>query len=393
MRHTIDEVRNLQGKLTDSVWRKLLKDFNCPVTFVNQKVTTEILGMSQKLHLTQGTELVVKWACRLAVLTTEEQEAFMGLTRDVMDTMIQHVLNSDSYQYGFNKVDIQQVYPLAKSNIPTGDVYNRNNIGNRYISLDLAEAAFQVFKHWDENHPGHGVDSILPFEVKTYHDWVQWTMSNEIKPEEGTVKARLMDIDWSEAVVDYVCDSKQMRQVIFGKTNPKRIQHVEKWMVQGMVELVQHTALEQGFTIADPVRLNNDEAIFKLTPEWNQVLSHVWYALADGWHVTEFTLNAQQLEQCVLLLHEVCRFQGPVVYIKDWKSEYNGRCFMQSPSTYKCLPAKFALGFEALFTQDETSGTMPNQFFEMPILVEGTLVWNSDNHCEWMLSPIHKTDC
>ena len=408
------EYRDIKkGKLSDSTWRKIIKDFNIPISHVNHEISADQICTADLAGLKQGTEIGFKWVCFFLDETSAQQEAFLGLTRDVMEQMISGITASSSYSQAFNQMDLQTVFPLIRTNIHSGDVYVRPNIGKRFISIDLKEAAFVTFKHWDSIVetldlrwtkdgktilPKEETPKILPEGADTYYLWVKHTIDDISAKyaidtqltENNPSKAELLENVYMRLkLAEYICDSKQMRQVIFGKTNPKRIQHVEKYLVQQMVEYINN---ETGIY---PVCLNNDEAIYEYDEAIEKLQANAEFWRADSiWHFTVFTLDAYQMKQSV---PGVGTFNGPLVYVKE-KTTYEGDNTINSYG-FKCLPSRFALGFEQLYRESKGIGKpkyrfikshVSNTFFEAPVLNDGFVTFIAGSGiAEWSIEKVN----
>ena len=373
----------LEHPLADEVWRKMIKDFNAPISHINHELTTLTLINANKCGLDQGTGKLLKWAITLCTMEPAKIQAFMGLTRDVMDNMVQQVLDAKGYQEGFNKVNLQEWFPLEQMNIPNGDVYSKPNIGKTYISLDLTEAAFRAFKTWDVR--SNLKNEILESQYVTYRDWVHHTVTIKLKPEDDVKHQMVTSMVIRDVLTDYICDSKQIRQVIFGKTNPKRIQHIEKWLMQNWTKHI-HEGIGQM-----PVRFNNDEIIYEYTPELEKFLANDLginqVVENDAMHVTKFHLEAWKMQQFVVVKGRALQFAGPTVFVKARDGK--------EPS-FKCLPARFALGFEHLYKSyhntipEAGKGVGDEDFLNMPVLTDGYLNWVMSSPCNtiWQIEEV-----
>lgn len=165
----------------------------------------------------------------------------------------------------FNNKDINKEYPIEKLNIPTGDVYSMNNIGKCYISVDMSKAAFQALRY----------DSPMLLESqKNWHDYVDYMLESfviTVKEHPEAVMqsvpnniAKVFEIAQVECfILSYVVHSRQLRQVVFGKTNGARLCHIEKYIMQ---KYVYHDIIDK-YPDAKVVKFCNDEVIFEYTPE------------------------------------------------------------------------------------------------------------------------------
>lgn len=165
----------------------------------------------------------------------EKEEDFKTLMREVntltdydayrhslIEKCVEELIESDGYEE-LNNVN----FPKPTSNYPKGDVYKGNNLGKIFLSVDLKDANFSILKAF----------GFEPLEVyPTYKDWIS-----------------------SKTNRTHLVNSKHFRQVIFGKTNPKRIVRLQKDTMTGFAdEFVNTDDLEV-------VVVNNDEVVFDVT--------------------------------------------------------------------------------------------------------------------------------
>lgn len=154
--------------------------------------------------------------------------------REVIDPTVDDMLN------------IQEKYGIKYSQ--SLNVYNRNSVGNSYISLDLIHANEQAleamsvldsFESWDSL-----VFDFTRNENKEVHD----------------------------ALCQYIKKSKQIRQVAFGKINAKMQQKVEKWLVEHVIDnLIENQILDTD----DFIGYTTDEIILKDTEFTRKVVDDV----------------------------------------------------------------------------------------------------------------------
>lgn len=121
-------------------------------------------------------------------------ELFLEEYASVRDKIITDILDSESYKEFISK-DLSE-YDIPNRNFPSSNVYKEINDGKIFISIDLKKANFQALKK-----VGVLIDN-------SYEDFI----------------SRYTDLD-------YIKKSKYTRQVIFGKTNPKRQIKVEKYLI------------------------------------------------------------------------------------------------------------------------------------------------------------------
>lgn len=154
-------------------------------------------------------------------------EAFLKDYYDIRENIIQTVTNSEAFQK-FNNMDMNKFAITERPNISSNNIYNQDNIGHFFISVDLKKANFQVLRNIDKN---------IVFGADTYEDFIG---------------------NFTE--LEYVKESKYTREVIFGKMNPKRHITAEKYFITKIYKLLVNALPE----LEDrAISLSNDEIIFK----------------------------------------------------------------------------------------------------------------------------------
>lgn len=148
------------------------------------------------------------------------------------NNIIMSILENPAY-IELNNTDMKKYFiPENYKNIPDCNIWNKDNHGKAFISVDLKKANFQALKF-------HNKDIV--FGCNTYEE--------------------LLDkFDMPE----YFKKSKYLRQVIFGKLNPKRATTIEKYLM---------TLIDDLFRVDDEcmdilngcelIGLKTDELIYK----------------------------------------------------------------------------------------------------------------------------------
>ena len=244
---------NLSGalRLTENSWRRLIKDFNMPFPFICQDQVVEAF-----MRMVEMESANYDLAIRMVNLVTEHpsQDAFFAEVSDTMHRMIDSILKSSGYVGGdkdkcFNTCNIQEMFPIPANQYPGGDIYNHENTGKCFITVDLKNAAFQMFQLWDYIYWREGL-GILPGNADCYRDFVT-------------------SFTKDAAVVEYITNCKSLRQVILGKTNPKRLMHMEKWV---MYNIAKHIREASGILDIQPIKVNNDELIYEASEDLEDLL-------------------------------------------------------------------------------------------------------------------------
>lgn len=345
--------------------KKIIKDFKLPFNYCNQqqfiKMVSNMVEVAPEYN--DAVDAMVNVCLRIDAY---EQPNFCGVIRTIMDAMVNHILNSNGYE-AFNQSDINTFFPLQKSDIPTGDNYNYENAGKMFISIDLKNAAFQAMKTWDRLY-GNQRGYLIGINTETYSDFV-W----DVIVENGYDKN--YGIPLAKAAYEYIRNCKSLRQVIFGKTNPKRIMHIEKFIMQTVCHLVK-----MSFNL-EPVRFNNDEVIYEYNEELEKslfvedTLSKLEYSLGDTKIDVpmDFHKNLYTLREYSIIQHDdmiPVENKKPIkFYIKDNMAMVS---HTKLPVDFKSLPSNVYLIARALLSGRPDLA----HFFEtQPILVDGVFHW------------------
>ena len=344
--------------------RKIIKDFKLPFSYLGPShFTTMVDNMMQVApEFNEAVDMIVSICVNIP---REDQPSFCGYIGEVTDLMVKHVLNNTGYQV-FNLKDIDQFFPLVHQDIPTGDIYNHENAGKSFISIDLKNAAFQAMKTWDSLY-GAEQGYLIGSHINTYREFVEYIV---LKSGLYISRGELID----RVVVEYVSKCKSLRQVILGKTNPKRIMHIEKSIMQTII-----TMIRDSFDIV-PVRFNNDEVVY----EYNEGLERLLY-IGDALDHLGYIVHDMELHKNLYCLEEYSLIQHddfmPIDHKKPVRFYVKNNMSMlthtrQAPD-FKSLPAYLYLIARALFcSRPDLAG-----FFEIqPVLIDGMLHWLAIPH-------------
>lgn len=360
----------LIDRLHPDMAKKIIKDFKLPFNYLNPSHFAAMV--ENMLQVAPEFNDAVDMMMNICIhINREDQPVFCGYIREVTELMVEHITHNTGYQ-NFNQRDINLFFPVEQQNIPTGDNYNYENAGKDFISIDLKNAAFQAMKTWDRLYgKEHGY--LIGEYTVDYKEFVKYVVVN------GGYTTKCGE--YADVLIDYVGMCKSLRQVIFGKTNPKRIMHIEKFIMQSVVKLINST-----FNIM-PVRFNNDEVVYEYNEQLERSLyednslKYLHYAATDtaANRTTliqvpmEFHKNLYCLEEYSLLQHD--HFM-PIEHKKPVKFYVKNNVSMltrinQAPD-FKSLPAQLYLIARALFCSRPDLAS----FFEtQPVLVDGVLHW------------------
>ena len=193
-----------------SLAARFASDYKIPIDGCDKINFRHSLGLYENTH---GAR--TKW-CNLVCNIIKhydgqdfEQKAskFLQEYYDTRDSIIRSVEQSDAFSE-FNNLKVLpfQTYYVVKPVCGSKGIYNMQNVGKRFISIDMRNANFQTLCKC-------GV-----IKQKTYRDFLAQFCSG--------------------FMLDYISESKYSRQVIFGKLNPARTITVEKNLMKSLAEYI-----------------------------------------------------------------------------------------------------------------------------------------------------------
>ena len=207
-------------------------------------------------------------------------EYFLGKYYEIRDNIIKTVENSEAYQK-FNTMDMSYFAIQNKKNITSNNIYNETNVGKLFVSFDLKKANFQALKY---------VNPEIVMNADTYEDFIH----NFTK-------------------IDCIINSKHIRQIVFGKMNPKRHITVEKYIIDKIYEELVCVSMsndELVFYIGDAY-MKTDIDVFSEKVRYETIRQLIKSSLGFELNVEVFELHKLQLS---------CdKFQRSPYYYKEYK--------------------------------------------------------------------------
>lgn len=204
--------------------KRFVKDYNLPINLVDIKYFEYMLDLFEKDYQSR-----TKWEKLWDVIDDKfdgSPNNFLVEFKNVRENMIQTVANSEAYKR-FNSMDMSRFAVPDKPNVPDKNVYNGDNVGKKFLSIDLSKANFQAIKLTDK-------------EVMLGADtWAEFA-------------GNFTDLD-------YFKESKYIRQVVFGQLNPKRCITIEKNIINEVWKFYKEDA-----KYTNIVRMSNDEIVIEL---------------------------------------------------------------------------------------------------------------------------------
>lgn len=215
----------------EDIANRFVKDCNLPISLTYEKDFEFFLNL-YNIHPFYAMDKYMNLVETIETKFNGNPGLFLDEYYSVRDKAIKFIEESDKYKE-FLEADLSefQVGQLEMDGKPIkaegGDIYSENNINKHFISIDLKKANFQALKR-------AGLISD-----DTYRDYM----------------LRFTDID-------YILNSKYMRQVIFGKLNTKRQMTIIKWLTY----IVHKNISKKIHDLYDAklLKFNVDELVYEL---------------------------------------------------------------------------------------------------------------------------------
>ena len=214
----MDNEKSFNNKL---LRQRFVKDYNLPINIYRNPY----FDYYRKLYDFFPNDV---WENLLKKIETEYDgnvELWLNYCAEVRDSAILNTMDTEEYKK-FNTCDAK-IWDLS-SDVPLigeHSVFNEENHGRYFVSIDLKKANFQALKY------------VGVLNDETYADFIYRHGGDE-----------------------YIANSKYLRQVIFGKMNPGRTVKVEKYLMGKIYMLVHEVFENNGYEFFS---LNSDEIIFR----------------------------------------------------------------------------------------------------------------------------------
>ncbi len=208
--------------------KRFVSDFDFPVSMVNDyrmfHYQLELYEPELKT-LTRWKELQQMIKERFG----SDTDAFVEYYNKVRNDIIMKTYESTAYQE-FNNMDMSRFAVKDRPQVSKNNVYNCENDGKMFLSVDLRRANFQALKY---------VNRRIFNGAQTYEEYV----------------GQFTDLD-------YLKTSKYTRQVIFGQLNPSRHTTVEQYLINQVYKTMLTLDYLPFNASTGLVSMSNDELVF-----------------------------------------------------------------------------------------------------------------------------------
>jgi hypothetical protein len=187
---------------------------------------------------------------------------FISEIKNISDKVSSHILKKEEYTEFNNSNKSIVKYDIPNVGISSKDIFCELNDGKRFISIDLKKANFHALKYVNPN---------IVDNKNTYEEFVSQFTDNK-----------------------HIIESKYIRQIIFGKLNPKRISKVEKFITYHILK-----SLEKIVRLPNIKFFSHDEIVIEINDNsflYENIEKVVYESVSDfncPVRIEYFTLKAQ----------------------------------------------------------------------------------------------------
>ena len=196
---------------SNNLKKRFIKDSGVPIPILEDEYWDYFIDLYDEHYNSKS-----KWESFKCVMDTRTESDLFRLTKEIEDNTI-----------GILKEVQLQRYETQDHIFSKGNLYNPENNGKCFISIDLKKANFQAFQTNPE----------FKSKYDTYESLIRETTD-----------------------LEYFINSKQLRQVIFGKSNPKLQINIMRHIIWDIYNGLYHMGVCAKY-------INNDEIIYQISDD------------------------------------------------------------------------------------------------------------------------------
>lgn len=206
--------------ITKQLRSKFVKDYQLPIQVVQSPYFEQHIKLLEDSHGANTKYLILLETIRDRF--DDNMQKFLEYRHSIEDQILSYILNSEAYkEFNGDKSTIPSETPIVGS----PELYTKEQCNHFFVSYDMIKANFQALRY---------ANPAIVKDCETYEQFIE----------------KFTDID-------YFKYAKQLRQVLFGKLNGKRLAAIEKYITNKFGKIMDdHVYLK-------PFSIKTDEVIFK----------------------------------------------------------------------------------------------------------------------------------
>lgn len=269
--------------------KRWVKDYDLPIKIFEEPYFSYLINLYDDVLCTKD-----KLNLLIDIISDFNNEnEYLSHNNKLTDSIINTIQEQSAYK-DFITMNMDKFKIL--SNYPNNSIYKENNIGKTFLSIDLVKANYQSLKF---------IDKSLVLNSVNYDDLI----------------SKFTDYM-------YIKQSKYIRQVIFGHLNPKRLQKIQRYLIEQVILYVlsHENMIEDSIVMA-----SNDEVIFEINDFLSDDFSNTFKEITNN---IKNSLNIDVDIEIFTLNH-----LGMNCYVKEFKNkegyQFAGVSQIYYPQVYK----------------------------------------------------------
>lgn len=206
---------------------RFVRDFSLPIQLIRDPYFEYYVDLFDKIYNSKELYSLLKET----VEKCGGEEQFYIESKKITENVINTVKETSQFQ-SFNSCDLKEFN--VKLNIEKKEIYRSGNDGEKFLSIDLKKANFNVLKYFDPN---------IILNQNTYEEFISLFTD-----------------------LEYIKKSKYIRQVIFGNLNPNRQQKIQLYIMSQFLKII-----ENYFGLYSINNVSSDEIVIRLEKSENEL--------------------------------------------------------------------------------------------------------------------------
>ena len=208
--------------ITNNIKKRFIKDYNLPISVLEEESFQYFMDLYDPLYNIKEKYKILNEAVEIF----GDEQTFLNAFNKLTNLIIDDISNKDAYKKLSND-RVPCIYnPVKSHDISTRSIYHDDFVDKYIISIDLKHANFNSFKLYNPE---------LVNNKETYNDFIS---------------------EYTD--IEYLIQSKQLRQVIFGNMLPKKQQRIQKCIIQEICDDIINKC--EGFSF-DVMKAGTDEVL------------------------------------------------------------------------------------------------------------------------------------
>lgn len=245
------------SKLSKNALKRWVKDYDLPIKIFEEPYFSYLINLYDDVFQTkEKLNLLID-----IISDFNNDDEYLSHNNKLTDNIISTIKKQRAY-LEFITMNMDKFKILT--NYPKNSIYKQNNIGKTFLSIDLVKANYQSLKF---------IDNSLVLNSSNYDDLI----------------SKFTDYE-------YIKQSKYIRQVIFGHLNPKRLQKIQRYLIE---QVILYVLSHENILESSIIMASNDEVVFEINESlaaefsnnFKEKINQIKHLLNIDVDIEIFTLN------------------------------------------------------------------------------------------------------